>query len=98
MENLKSNDEGRSPTIGELNIKDLDLLAAEMAMIIQNCCLVARERELLAAKNQKYFSELQLLYGSMAELLASYSKIEIAYLNDGVRMVLQLHILLMGRR
>lgn len=88
---MRSRDDLKSPMTGELNIKDMDLLAAEMAMIIQNSCLVARERErereFLAMKNPKYLADLQLLYGSMSDLLSSYSLVEILYLNSGAKLV-----------
>ncbi|PJF16690.1 hypothetical protein PSACC_03416 [Paramicrosporidium saccamoebae] len=76
-------------TTSEMNIKDMDLLATEIALIIQNCLSLARDRQ-HAVRNldATKFSNLGSLFSVLADLLISYSKLENAYLQSGVRMVL----------
>lgn len=78
------------------NIRDLDLLVAEIALIIPNCMAFSREQTIVAKRLSSSPSEsltahllpnLGRLYEFIAELLECYLQIERAYLTFGIRMV-----------
>lgn len=67
----------------EVNIRDVDLLVTEIALLIQNCMVLEKERwSILERINSGN------LITSVSDLLTCYSKVEQVYLQHGIKMVM----------
>jgi hypothetical protein len=85
--------EGNSPTEITTDIRDLDLILAESAMIMQNCQRFYNDLHKMERKLTKktILPTLDKLVALWKELIASYSSNERNYLCNGIKMALRMN-------
>lgn len=79
---------GRTETTKTIDIRELDMLVAELAIICQNCTSLSLDRNSLLSDNGPMLTmNTMMLFKTVSELLAAYCTLEQSYIALGIEKV-----------